>query len=154
MTNKRIDPNSFISRGIIRKTDGYKFSHHRQYPPGMDKLYSYLEARTGGEYPATTFFGLQYILKRHLVGQVVTKEEIDLGQRRVEAMFGRKDVFNRKDWERILYEHGGRLPLVIKAVPEGTTVPESNVLMTVENLDPEGLVPQLPTKKSRVNLLI
>jgi len=137
MTNNLIDQRSFAKKGIILGTDGYKLSHHSQYPPGMERLYSYFEARAGGEYPATTFFGLQYILKRHLVGKVVTKEEIDFAEWRTKTMLGRGDVFNRKGWERILNEHDGQLPLIIKAVPEGMTIPESNVLMTVENTDPE-----------------
>jgi nicotinamide phosphoribosyltransferase len=33
--------------------------------------------------------------------------------------------------------HGGRLPLVIKAAPEGMIVPTKNVLMTVKNTDPK-----------------
>ena len=34
--------------------------------------------------------------------------------------------FNRKGWEHILNKHGGKLPLKIKAVPEGTVVPTKN----------------------------
>merc|ERR1719182_466616 len=45
--------------------------------------------------------------------------------------------FNREGWEYILKEHGGKLPIIIKAVPEGTTVPNKNVLMTVVNTDPK-----------------
>lgn len=33
-------------------------------------------------------------------------------------------------------KHNGRLPIRIKAVPEGTVVPVRNVLFTVENTDP------------------
>lgn len=40
-------------------------------------------------------------------------------------------------WEYILNTHGGKLPVIIKAVPEGTTVPVKNVLMTVVNTDPK-----------------
>ena len=36
----------------------------------------------------------------------------------------------------MLQKHNGRLPLLIKAVPEGTVVPTKNVLFTVENTDP------------------
>jgi nicotinamide phosphoribosyltransferase len=39
-------------------------------------------------------------------------------------------------WEHILKKHDGRLPVRIKAVPEGAVVPVSNVMMTVENTDP------------------
>jgi nicotinamide phosphoribosyltransferase len=39
-------------------------------------------------------------------------------------------------WEHILKEHNGYLPVRIKAVPEGSVIPNSNVLMTVVNTDP------------------
>ena len=38
-------------------------------------------------------------------------------------------------WRRLVATHGGRLPLRIKAAPEGTLVPPHNVLMTVESTD-------------------
>ena len=37
----------------------------------------------------------------------------------------------------ILDKHNGHLPVVIKAVPEGTSIPTKNVLLTIENTDPE-----------------
>lgn len=46
----------------ILDTDSYKFSQYLQYPPKMNKMYSYLESR-GGYADAIEFFGLQYILK-------------------------------------------------------------------------------------------
>ena len=45
--------------------------------------------------------------------------------------------FNLEGWLHILNTHNGNLPVKIKAVPEGTTVPTSNVLLTIENTDPE-----------------
>ena len=61
---------------IILLTDSYKVSHYKQYPPGTEKVYSYFESR-GGLYPETCFFGLQYFIKRYLVGEVVTQQKID-----------------------------------------------------------------------------
>ena len=115
-------------------TDSYKVSHYKQYPPGTRRVYSYFESRSGSVHPQTTFFGLQYWIKQYLAGQVVTLEKI----RRAETLFNNHfqgKVFNREGWEYILNEHGGRLPIEIKAAPEGTVVNESNVLMTVENTD-------------------
>ena len=117
-------------------SDSYKVSHYKQYPPGTRRIYSYFESRSGSVHPATTFFGLQYFLKEYLVGPVVTAEKIDRAERLFNRHFGGK-VFNRPGWEYILNVHGGRLPVEIKAVPEGTVVGESNVLMTVENTDNE-----------------
>jgi len=115
-------------------SDSYKISHYKQYPPGTKRIYSYFESRSGSVHPATTFFGLQYWLKQYLVGQVVTAEKIDKAERLFNKHFGGK-VFNREGWEYILNVHNGRLPVEIKAAPEGTVVGESNVLMTVENTD-------------------
>merc|ERR550525_1770710 len=44
-------------------------------------------------------------------------------------------------------EHGGLLPISIKAVPEGTVLPYKNVLFTMENTDPKcfGLTNYLET---------
>ena len=55
---------------IILLTDSYKVSHYKQYPPGTEKVYSYFESR-GGKYEEVCFFGLQYFIKRYLVGAVV-----------------------------------------------------------------------------------
>ena len=54
-------------------------SHWRQYPPNTTTVYSYFESR-GGKFDEVTFFGLQYIIKRYLTGQVVTKEKIDAAE--------------------------------------------------------------------------
>jgi nicotinamide phosphoribosyltransferase len=124
-------------KNILLMTDSYKVSHYRQYPQGTTKIYSYLEARKGGEYAEVMFFGLQYLIKRYLLGQVVTKAKIDQAEALFTAHFGDASLFNRAGWEHILTEHGGKLPVEIKAVPEGMIVPEGNVLLTIENTCPD-----------------
>jgi len=123
---------------IMLLSDSYKTSHWRQYPPGTTEVYSYFESR-GGKFPEVTFFGLQYLLKRYLEGPVVTKAKIDYAESIVNGHMGQGEMkhFNREGWEYILKKHGGRLPIKIKAVPEGMTVPNKNVLMTVVNTDPK-----------------
>ena len=115
-------------------TDSYKVSHYKQYPPGTRRVYSYFESRRGSTYPQTLFFGLQYFLQRYLAGAVITQAKIDAADELFSAHFGGQ-VFHRLGWEQLLHKHGGRLPVLIKAAPEGTVVPESNVLMTIENTD-------------------
>ncbi len=119
---------------LLLLTDSYKPTHWKQYPPGTEQVYSYFESR-GGEDPETVFFGLQYVLKRYLEGVVVTTEAIDEAESFLGAHLGRTDAFNRAGWEHIVREHGGRLPVKIRAVPEGMVVPTQHVLMTVENTD-------------------
>jgi nicotinamide phosphoribosyltransferase len=117
-------------------TDSYKVSHHRQYPPGTEVVYSFFESR-GGVFPATTFFGLQYLLLRYLSGPVVTHEDVLEAAEAFALHFGDPALANRAGWERIIDVHGGKLPVLIRAIPEGTTVPNHNVLLTIENTDPE-----------------
>lgn len=121
---------------IIKLTDSYKVSHARQYPPGTERIFSFFESR-GGRFTTVTFFGLQYLIKKYLVGQVVTHSKIAEARDYFAKHFGNASHFNETGWRHILDKWGGVLPVEIKAVPEGTTVPTGNVLMTIENLDPE-----------------
>lgn len=121
---------------LLLMTDSYKLSHYVQYPPGTTNVYSYLESR-GGKFGWSEFFGLQYLLKKYLVGKVVTQEKIDEAAEFSKEHFGNSSsIFNREGWEYILNKHNGQLPLKIKAVPEGSIIPVKNVLVTVENTDP------------------
>jgi nicotinamide phosphoribosyltransferase len=106
-------------------------------PEGTEIVQSYFEARKGAEFPETVFFGLQYFIKEYLVGKVITKEKIDFAEKLSAAHFGNDKVFNRERWDNILEKHDGILPIKIKAVPEGTPVTIDNVMMIVENTDPE-----------------
>ena len=115
--------------------DSYKISHHLQYPPDTTTIFSYFESR-GGKWDKTVFFGLQYIIKKYLLGVVVSKDMIDEAEELFRKHLG-PNIFNRAGWEHILSKHGGKLPVRIRAVPEGTIVSTRNVLFTVENTDPE-----------------
>ncbi|WP_142684411.1 nicotinate phosphoribosyltransferase [Chitinophaga polysaccharea] len=121
---------------LILLADAYKYSHHKLYVPGTQFIYSYLESR-GGKFDETVFYGLQYFLKEYLSGVVFTKEKLDEAETILTEVFGRKDVFDRSRFEYIIDKYGGKLPVRIKAVAEGTVVPVRNVLMTIENTDPE-----------------
>lgn len=41
-------------RNIVLLSDSYKVSHHKQYPPGTEHVYSYFESR-GGDFSETVF---------------------------------------------------------------------------------------------------
>lgn len=120
---------------LLLLADAYKYSHHKLYMPGTTTIYSYLESR-GGRFPETVFYGLQYYLKAYLEGPAFTPEDIDEAEALMNGVFGRPDVFKRELFDYIWKQHGGHLPLRIKAVPEGTVVPTHQVLMTIENTDP------------------
>lgn len=121
-----------MKHNIILNVDSYKASHFLQYPPNTEIVHSYIESR-GGEYPATLFFGLQAFIKEYLTKPVTNEDVIDA------AEFCAKHgvPFNLDGWLYIVRCCDGKLPLIIKAVPEGTIVPTGNVLVTVENTDPQ-----------------
>jgi len=117
---------------FLLNTDSYKHSQWLQYPPGTEYVYSYIESR-GGEYPHSLFFGLQMFIKKYLT-KPITISDI------VEAQIVCKAhgvPFNGDGWMYILKEHGGKLPLLIKAVPEGSVLPVGLPLVTIVNTDPK-----------------
>jgi nicotinamide phosphoribosyltransferase len=120
---------------FLLRTDSYKITHWKQYPPDTDGVYSYLESR-GGMSADTVFFGLQYYLKSYLAGSRFTLSDIAEATAFCKAHFG-QPLFNEAGWTRLYNKFGGRLPVRIKAVPEGMVVPTRNVLLTIENADPE-----------------
>lgn len=120
-----------LSKNIILNTDSYKVSMFKQYPAGTTGVYSYIESR-GGRYDRTVFFGLQAFIKEYLLAPI-TQMDIDVAD---EILTAHGEPFNRAGWQYILDNHAGYLPVVIRAVPEGTVVPVKNVLATIENTDP------------------
>ena len=122
---------------IIMSTDSYKQTHWRMYPLNMTHMVSYLEARVGGEYDSTVFFGLQYILDRYFSGEVVTLYKLEEAREIAKLHFGRDDLINVEGWTHIINDHDGRLPVKIRSVSEGMIVPEGNVLLTIENTCPK-----------------
>lgn len=121
-----------LAKNILLNTDSYKVSMFKQYPAGTTGVYSYIESR-GGRYDKTVMFGLQAFIKEYLL-EPITQADIDIAD---EILTAHGEPFNREGWEYILSAHGGFLPVVIRAVPEGTVVPVKNVLATIENTDPK-----------------
>lgn len=124
-------------QNLVIASDGYKYSHAKFYGLEMTKMISYCESR-GGKFSETVFYGLQIFLKQYLEGIAITTEEIDeayelLGTKH--GVFGRDDVFDRSKFDYIVDTYGGKLPISIKAVPEGTVVNTKNVLFVIESLD-------------------
>lgn len=125
-----------IQRNPLRRTDSYKVTHWKQYPPQTQYVYSYLESR-GGMFDRTLMSGLQYYLQEYLSGQFFTPQDIDNAFEKSAEHFGDSSLFNRAGWQHIWDKHQGRLPLRIRAIPEGHVVTGHNALITVENTDPE-----------------
>ena len=118
-----------MNKNLILATDSYKQSHFKQYPEKMTYMHDYIESR-GGMYGYTKFFGLQYYLKEYL-SKPVTMEMVEEAKE-ICKLHG--VPFNCKGWKYIA-EELGYIPVKIRAVPEGSVIPNHNVLVTVESTD-------------------
>jgi len=117
-------------RNIILTTDSYKFSHLHQYPEGTEYVSSYIESRGGAD--ESVFFGLQAFIKEYLLTPVTAKM-VDEAE---EVVTAHGEPFYREPWDTIVNEMGGKLPIEIEAVPEGTVMPTRNAQVQVTNTDP------------------
>lgn len=117
---------------LILNTDSYKLSHYLQYPPETHAISSYIEARGHSDRAEVLFFGLQMFLKEYL-SRPVTMQDIDEAEGIVTA---HGLPFNREGWTHIVQRHGGYLPLLIEALPEGTLVRRGVPVAQVVNTDP------------------
>lgn len=117
----------------LRIWDEYKMYHQLDgmFPDGTTNVVLYYTAR-GGEFPYAQLFGLQYIIKKYLVGKFFTQEDLnEIAEER--ELLGRP--FNRGAWQYILDKHDGHLPIKICAVKEGIKLPLNNVMFTVTSTD-------------------
>jgi nicotinamide phosphoribosyltransferase len=116
---------------LILATDSYKHSHYLQYPPEARAISAYIEARPNDFAEDVVFLGLQPFLMDYLA-RPITAADID----EAEAVCTAHGVpFNSAGWEIVLAEHGGYLPIAIRALPEGMIVPTGVPLVQVETTD-------------------
>lgn len=115
------------NNNLCFKTDGYKPSHYKQFPKNMTKSSYYMESRSDDV--NLLFFGLQAIIKKHLLCAPKHKDVNEANK-----FYTNYGVpFNKEGWMDIA--DLGFLPLEIKAVPEGMQVPSQTALLRVENTD-------------------
>ena len=124
-------------------TDGYKVDHRRQYPEGTTLVYSNWTPRKSRieAIDEIVFFGLQYFIKKYIIEDFNTnffgkpKDEIAKKySRRINNYLGPNAV-GIKHIEDL--HDLGYLPMVIKALPEGSSVPIRVPMMTMYNTLPD-----------------
>ncbi|SNQ42679.1 nicotinate phosphoribosyltransferase [Cellulophaga lytica] len=124
-------------------TDGYKVDHRRQYPEGTTLVYSNWTPRKSriNAIDEVVFFGLQYFIKKYIIEEFNTnffnkpkKEIAEKYSRRINNYLGPNAV-GIKHIEDL--HDLGYLPMVIKALPEGSSVPIRVPMMTMHNTLPD-----------------
>lgn len=120
---------------FILRTDSYKFGHPFAYPKSKHRrvvaMSSYGEAR-GGDGPIVVF-GMQMYIKKYLTKQI-TMAHIEAAEQFALAHFGRP-LFARKDWEKVVSQYNGFIPVIIRGLPEGTVCRPGLPLYSVTCLD-------------------
>ena len=117
---------------LICRIDSYKFSHPFAYPDGIEGMTSYGEARIS-ESDVVVPFGMQMLTKRYL-NQTITMKDVDDAEQFSINHFGRK-LFARQEWEKVVNVYDGKLPLIIRSVPEGTVMRGGQPIYTTTVLD-------------------
>lgn len=117
---------------LLLMSDAYKYSHFKQYPDNSSFVEVYIEARVEGE--VSTFAGLQALCIDYLGGYAFTMEDIHEAECVTTSM---GIPFNKAGWEKMFFRYNGKLPILIRAVPEGTRMKTDNVQMVVSNTDPD-----------------
>jgi len=123
--------------------DGYKLDHRRQYPAKTEYVYSNWTPRSSrvDGVDEVYFFGLQYFLEKYLqeeFSKSFFNEHISFVAKayadRVNGYLGPNSV--GVDHIKALHDLG-YLPLLIRAVPEGSKVPLRVPMLTIENTHPD-----------------
>lgn len=129
---------SLLSQILAINSDSYKATHWMQIPAGSTNMYSYIESR-GSDlgFDVVVQWGLQAIIKKFLM-KPITMRDVDRAKRFVDRHI-KPGVFNYEGWKHIVEVHGGKLPLRIRALREGTVVPLRNVMVAVEITDDKSL---------------
>ena len=114
----------------ILNTDSYKCSQYLQYPENTKFLQSYVSSRVS-EDQEIVHMGTA-LINEYFHNTRITQENIDEAEIIITA---HGEPFNRKGWQYILDKHNGRLPLTIRALPDGTVIKGGTPQVTVINED-------------------
>lgn len=118
---------------LILRTDSYKFAHPFAYPDiNIEAMTSYGVARVKRSQVIVPF-GMQLFVKKYLT-ETITMDDVNAAESFAMAHFGRP-LFDRKSWEKVVNVYNGKLPLVIRAVPEGMKIAGGLPMYTVSVFD-------------------
>lgn len=129
----------------LLQTDAYKIGHQLLYPEGTEIVYSTLTPRVNSYFPwnnKMVVFGYEIFFKN-----LADKFEREFFSQPREWAVGNvvgiisdvmgKDVANRVKEKFYSLHDLGYLPIMVKALPEGSLVPMKVPVLTIENTDPD-----------------
>ena len=114
----------------ILNTDSYKCSQYLQYPENTKFIQSYVSSRVSEE-QEIVHMGTA-LINEYFQNTRITQENINEAE---SIITSHGEPFNKKGWQYILDKYDGRLPLIIKALPDGEVVRGGTPQVTVINED-------------------
>lgn len=135
-----------MSENVLINADAYKLSHKGFMPEGVEVIYSNFTARSDKHSPikidgGVTFFGLQGFIREYLIDAWNEgffhrpKEEVIVEFKRLTDNYLGKDSVSMKHFEQL--HDLGYLPICIRALPEGFTVPIKVPMFVIYNTHPD-----------------
>lgn len=121
-----------MTNNIFFNSDSYKIGMFAMYPENITEVYSFIESR-GGMFKEVVVSGVNQFISDYLVNPMSDSDIDDL----VSFFKLRPEPFNEENFRRVISYNGGYLPLEIKALPEGTVVPNGVPMVTIKNTIPE-----------------
>lgn len=136
---------------ILLQSDSYKLGHSKLFG-GNDRTllstYAWIAGRKGSKGSSFVVAVGQQHIAALIASFRVTKDHVDEMEALTKAHIG-PVPFNRAPWDKIV-ELGGRIPMKIRAVPEGTVVPRGVAIMIVECNDVPEIGPFLESHLQRI----
>jgi nicotinamide phosphoribosyltransferase len=118
---------------FILAVDSYKAGHYLEIPPETEYTYSAIVPRKSSSY-ATEIVAMGQTFVANILAKVrITMDMIDEAEIEITEQGYR---FNRRDWEMIVQEFDGRLPIAMYAVEEGRVVKPQTPVMGLVNTHP------------------
>jgi nicotinamide phosphoribosyltransferase len=124
-------------------TDGYKTGHHQQYPDGTTLVYSNFTPRSNKHAPKgcdhVVSFGQQMVMQQ--IHEAFQKDffsqprDLVCGQMKDELTLYLGTDYDVTHFEKL--HDLGYLPILVKAIPEGTLVPIKVPVLTIYNTHPD-----------------
>lgn len=129
---------NILSSNFILSVDTYKFGHYHQQAEGINTSYSVVVPRKaakddGFEYDEIVVAGTA-LFASILENVTITREMIDEAEFEVNSQ---GYEFNRAGWEHILLAYGGKIPVKVMGVEEGTVVKPQTPIMAIFNIGGE-----------------
>jgi nicotinamide phosphoribosyltransferase len=144
-------PNSDVNPILI--ADSYKISQQvKMYDSKTETLirtYAHVTPRVGKSGPDHVVAVGQMHTAALMASMTVKPEHIAEAHAFSDAHFG-PGVFSEAPWKNII-SNGGKIPMIIKALPEGTVVPRGVPIMIIESTSEASTVPFFEGQLQRIH---